>query len=88
MSLSPEEIGIGSSSELTITIDNSANPGPINEIDFTLPMPEGVIIRSPSTECGGIVTVEDDGALLRFSNGEVGASATCEIRALVTQNLR
>ncbi|MDP6207410.1 MAG: hypothetical protein QGG01_03835, partial [Roseibacillus sp.] len=27
LTLSPDEIGVGSSSELTITIDNSANPG-------------------------------------------------------------
>ncbi len=87
MTLSPEEIGVGSSSELTITIDNSANPGPISDIQFTLPMPEGVIVRGPSSECGGTVTIEGDGALLRFTDGEVPSSNSCEITAIVTQSV-
>ena len=87
MTLSPEEIGVGSSSELTITIDNSANPGPISDIQFTLLMPEGVIVRGPSSECGGTVTIEEDGALLRLTDGEVPSSSSCEITAIVTQSV-
>ena len=84
MALSPDEIGVGSSSELTITIDNSANADPIGNIGFTLPVPQGIRISGPLSECGGVLAMEGDGSLLRFSGGSVSASGSCEVRAIVT----
>ncbi len=88
MALSPDTAGVGSTSELTITVDNTVNPGPISQLAFTLTMPAGVTIRALSSECGGTLTTENDGALLRFSGGVVDTSSTCEIKALVTQIIR
>ena len=84
MALSPDEVGVGSSSELTITIDNAVNSDALGNIEFTLPLPEGVRVSGPVTECGGTIAVEGDGSLLRVSGGEVPASGSCEIRAIVT----
>ena len=88
MALSPDTVGIGSNTELTITVDNTVNPGPISQLAFTLPMPAGVTVRALSSECGGTLTTENNGSLLRFSGGAVETSSTCEIKALVTQNIR
>ena len=88
MALSPDTVGIGSTTELTITVDNTVNPGPISQLAFTLPMPAGVTVRALSSECGGTLTTENNGSLLRFSGGAVETSSTCEIKALVTQNIR
>ena len=88
MLLAPDTVGIGSTTELTITVDNTINPGPISQLSFTLPMPEGVTIRALSSECGGTLATENEGSLLRFSGGAVDTSSTCEIKALVTQNIR
>ena len=51
-------------------------------------MPEGLTIRALSSECGGTLATENEGSLLRFSGGAVDTSSTCEIKALVTQNIR
>ena len=88
MALSPDTVGIGGNTELTITVDNTVNPGPISQLAFTLPMPAGVTVRALSSECGGTLTTENNGTLLRFSGGAVETSSTCEIKALVTQNIR
>ena len=88
MALSPDTVGIGGTTELTITVDNTVNPGPISQLAFTLPMPAGVTVRALSSECGGTLTTENNGSLLRFSGGAVETSSTCEIKALVTQNIR
>ena len=88
MLLAPDTVGIGSTTELTITVDNTINPGPISQLSFTLSMPEGVTIRALSSECGGTLATENEGSLLRFSGGAVDTSSTCEIKALVTQNIR
>ena len=88
MALSPDTVGIGGNTELTITVDNTVNPGPISQLAFTLPMPAGVTVRALSSECGGTLTTENNGSLLRFSGGAVETSSTCEIKALVTQNIR
>ena len=88
LTLSPDEIGLGSSSELTITIDNSANPGDIDLLAFSLSLPEGVIFATPAnplSECGGTITVEDGGSLLQFTEGVVSDSGTCSITAIVTR---
>ncbi|HAO96694.1 MAG TPA: hypothetical protein DCQ96_11615, partial [Verrucomicrobiales bacterium] len=69
-------------------VDNTVNPGPISQLAFTLPMPAGVTVRALSSECGGTLTTENNGSLLRFSGGAVETSSTCEIKALVTQNIR
>ena len=87
MALSPDTVGVGSTTELTITVDNTVNPGPISQLSFTLPMPAGVTIRALSTDCGGTLTTENNGTLLRFSGGTVETSSTCEIKALVTQTI-
>ena len=86
MALSPDTVGVGSTTELTITVDNTVNPGPISQLSFTLPMPAGVTIRALSSDCGGTLATENNGTLLRFSGGTVETSSTCEIKALVTQN--
>ena len=91
LTLSPDEIGVGSSSELTITIDNSANPGEIDLLAFTLSLPEGVIFATPAnslSECGGNITVEDGGSFLQFTEGVVSDSGTCTIKAIVTRTER
>ena len=88
MALSPDTVGIGSTTELTITVDNTVNPGPISQLAFTLPMPAGVTVRALSSECGGTLTTENNGSLLRFSGGAIETSSTCEIKVLVTQNIR
>ena len=88
MALSPDTVGIGGNTELTITVDNTVNPGPISQLAFTLPMPAGVTVRALSSECGGTLTSENNGSLLRLSGGAVETSSTCEIKALVTQNIR
>ncbi len=91
LTLSPDEIGVGSSSELTITIDNSANPGDINDLAFTLSLPEGVIFATPAnplSECDGKITVEGGGSFLQFTEGVVSDSGTCTIKVIVTRTQR
>ena len=54
-SFAPGSVSLGGKSTLTFTIDNSANPTKVDELDFTDQLPTGMAVADPanaSTTCG------------------------------------
>jgi hypothetical protein len=85
----PSTIGPGSLSTLTFTITNE-NGVPITDMGFTDVLPVGVSIASPSnasTSCANaVLTAPDGGGTVTFSNGDLGAFATCGVAVDVTSS--
>jgi hypothetical protein len=86
MSLSPETVGIGSCAELTFEVQNDSATA-VNDLAFTLNLPDGVILSNPAnpvSECGGVFVATDGGNTITLSGGAVSANATCSASVGVT----
>lgn len=85
----PDTIGPGSISTLQFDIINNDRQFPVTELAFTDSLPAAVTIATPAqavSGCGGILTAPDGGTTISFSDGAVGAGATCSIRVDVTSS--
>ncbi len=86
MSLSSETVGIGSCAELTFEVQNDSASG-VNDLAFTLNLPDGVILSNPAnpvSDCGGVFVASDGGNTITLSGGSVNANATCSASVGVT----
>ncbi|MCB1053933.1 MAG: hypothetical protein KDD11_00290, partial [Acidobacteria bacterium] len=87
---SPSTIGPGSNAQLTFTIDNSTQPTPTTDLDFTDVLPAGVTLSTPAlptTSCtGGTLTAPDGGTTISYTGGSVAAGATCTVSVRVTSS--
>ncbi|MCP3868633.1 MAG: DUF11 domain-containing protein, partial [Gammaproteobacteria bacterium] len=87
----PDTIGPGSVSTITITITNP-NAAPVEEMDFTDTLPASVVtIANPanaSTDCGGsaILSAPVGEGTITFSDGKLGAFESCTVVVDVTSN--
>ncbi|WP_299620499.1 autotransporter domain-containing protein [uncultured Tateyamaria sp.] len=81
----PDAVEQGDTSDLTYTIDNSANAIQAGELAFTDSFPEGLVATSVAitNTCGGTVTTATDGTLLTLAGGTVAEGASCTITANV-----
>ena len=84
------EIGPGSVSTLTFTIDNTASADGVTDLDFTDNLPAGMTIATPANvtkTCGlGTVTAPDGGTTISYTGGTLGAFSTCTITVDVTSS--
>ncbi|MCG8456776.1 MAG: hypothetical protein MI919_10895, partial [Holophagales bacterium] len=84
----PPSIGVGGVSTLTLTIDNSTALVDATSLDFTDPLPAGVVVASPenavSTCTGGTVTAVSGTGTISYTGGTVAAGTSCTISADVT----
>ncbi len=88
-SFNPDSIGPGSVSTLTFMITNGDPIGGVRDLAVTDTLPEGVTMAVPAnlnSTCGGTVTAPDGGGTITFSDGSIGASATCAISVDVTSS--
>ena len=99
-SFSPNSIPLGSKSTLTFTIDNSANPNRVDNLDFTDNLPTGIVVASPSnatTDCGTAtipptlravsgtrVIILDANGVFSFPALAAGATCTVSVEVLGT----
>lgn len=79
---SPSTIGVGESSRLVFTIDNTGS-SPLGELAFVNNLPAGLAI-SPSpaleTDCtGAVLSAPAGGSTITFSEGAVGAASSCTV---------
>lgn len=85
-SFAPGSIPLGSTSTLTLTIDNT-NGGSINTLSFTDQLPAGMIIATPAnaaTTCPGGSITAISGTSSIFFLGSVGAESSCFVAVDVT----
>ena len=84
----PDQIGVGQTSTLTFTVDNSASALSADNLDFTDNLPAGVVIANPanaSTTCtGGTITAVAGSGVISYTGGSVAAGATCLVQADTT----
>ncbi|WP_412062671.1 PKD domain-containing protein [Rubrivirga sp. IMCC45206] len=95
---SPDEIGPGSASLLTLTIDNSASATPLTGLAFTDALPGPVQLADPaalSTSCVGgsrdgtvpVLTGGPGDTTFSLSGGSVPGGATCTVTVYVTTDV-
>jgi len=88
LAFSPASVGVGATSTLTFTIDNSANAVSATSLGFTNNLPAGVTVAaapSASTTCtGGTLTATASSGTISYTGGTVVAGATCTVSADVT----
>ncbi len=86
-------VNLGSRTELTFTIDNTANPNPVTEFDFTDTLPSGMVVADPasaSTDCGSMsmpaALIADPGtdvislvAVGTVNSPALGAGSSCTV---------
>ncbi len=84
----PSAIGIGQTSTLTFTIDNTASAVVASALAFTDNLPAGIEVAATpnaSTTCtGGTVTAAAGTGTISHTVGTVGAGASCTVQADVT----
>jgi len=82
-SFAPTPVAAGGVSQLTFSIDNSAESVAANGLSFVDPLPAGLRIASPanaSISCtGGTLTAPAGGTQIDYSDGSVAAVAACSI---------
>ncbi|GAB4125804.1 MAG: hypothetical protein Tsb0027_24990 [Wenzhouxiangellaceae bacterium] len=82
-SFAPTPVAAGAVSQLSFSIDNSAESVVANGLNFVDPLPAGLRIASPanaSTSCtGGTLTAPAGGTQIDYSGGSVAAAAACSI---------
>ncbi|MCP3956603.1 MAG: CSLREA domain-containing protein, partial [bacterium] len=87
---SPSKIQPGAVSTLTFTIDNTANPIALTNLDFTDTLPANVTIAgtpNQSKTCtGGTITLSGGNQITYDSGGSVAASSTCTVQVDVTSS--
>lgn len=87
-SFTPNTIGPGSTSTLTLDITNSTT-SPASDVAFTDSLPAAVVIATPArafSDCGGILSASDGGATISLSGGRLGASESCTTTVNVTSS--
>ena len=85
-SFAPNSIGLGFSTTLSFTIDNTASVLPVNNIGMIDNLPAGVILATPpmaSTTCGGTLTAVSGAGVVSLANGSVAAGASCTFQVTV-----
>ncbi len=83
----PAFLGLGQSSTLTFTIDNSGSVLAASSLAFTDNLPAGIVVATPSVTsntCGGTLTAIAGAGTISLSGGAVGAGLTCTIDVAVT----
>ena len=86
-SFQPATIGSGSVSTLGFTIANPDPVDPVSDLAFTDVLPGGVTIATPAgaaSTCTGTLSAPDGGTTISFSDGALGAGASCTIQVNVT----
>jgi uncharacterized repeat protein (TIGR01451 family) len=85
---SPAEIGLGETTTVVITIDNTAGALPVSGLSFTDTLPAGMTVADPanaSTTCtGGTVTAVPGAGSFEFAGGSVAAGGSCTVMVDVT----
>lgn len=87
-SFSPDVIVVNGVATLVFTIDNTASPEAVTDLDFTDNLPADLRIATPanaSTTCtGGTLTAAPDTAVVSYTGGTVPAGSTCTVQVSVT----
>lgn len=90
-SFTPDTIFSGGTSTLVFTIDSTANPVAVINLDFTDNLPAGVVVNTPpnaSTTCtGGVITAVAGSSVVSYTGGSVAAGATCTVQVDVTSSV-
>ena len=82
------QISPGSTSTLTITIQNTGNVA-LSGMGFSDSLPAGLKIAggsAPSNNCGGTLTADAGTQLIQLKNGSLGPSASCKMSVNITGN--
>ncbi len=86
----PDLVFSGQASQLSLSIDNSANVLDATALDFTDNLPALLVVASPSnasTTCtGGTLTATPGSGVVSYTGGSVSAGATCEVLVDVVPN--
>ena len=85
-SFSPNPVGIGVTSVLTITLTNP-NASAITGAAFTDTYPAGLVNTAAAggaTTCGGVVTAANNAGSVALSGGTIPASGSCTVTVNVT----
>ena len=84
----PETMNPNDISTLTFTIDNTGSTADAVSLDFTDPLPAGLVVADPAnvtTSCtGGTVTAVPGAGVIIYTGGSVAAGATCTLSVDVT----
>lgn len=87
-SFTPAGIGVGGTSTLTFTIDNTLATAAATNLAFTDNLPAGLLVAATpnaSTTCaGGTLSAVSSGSSVVYSGGSVPAGSTCMVQADVT----
>jgi len=79
----PNPVAAGGISQLTLTIDNSAESVSADGLTFSDPLPSGLRIATPAnatTTCiGGTLAAPDGGTQIDYAGGSVAAGASCAV---------
>ncbi|MFT5165066.1 MAG: hypothetical protein ACI8P3_000290, partial [Saprospiraceae bacterium] len=94
-SFSPASVNLGERSTLTFTIDNTANTGDMNSLNFTDNLPAGIVVADPpniSISCtGGTLTAAPGSSVIiydyPFTFPALAAGASCTISLDVIGNV-
>ncbi len=86
----PASVGVGASSSLVFTIDNSANMADASSLDFTDNLPAGLLVAMPANatnNCmGGTLTAVEGTSVISYTGGTVGALSSCTISVDTSAN--
>jgi hypothetical protein len=84
----PASVLVGEASTLTFTIDNSASSSAATGLDFSDPLPAGLVVAplpNASTTCtGGTLVAVPGSGEISYTGGSVAAGATCTVQVDVT----
>ena len=96
-SFSPDMVQLGETTTLTFTLDNTANGGAVDSLEFTDTLPPGLIVASPAnagTDCplnaSGAFAAAPGGSTITYQSGFVAplptlaAGASCTLSVDVT----
>ena len=87
----PDQVVVGDSTLVLLTIDNSGSTQPVTGLAFVDDLPQGMRVASPnqaSHDCGAGSLVAPVGSVsVSFSGGTVAAGAVCTVRFAVVATL-
>ena len=87
----PNPSGENEATTLTFNIDNTANGAAAANLDFTDPLPTGMVVATPanaSVGCtGGTLTAVSGSSSISYTSGQVGSGASCVISVDVTAGI-
>ncbi len=85
----PNSIGLGLSSTLTFTIDNTPSALSAQSLFFIDNLPAGLVVAMPpmtNNTCAGTVTAVPGAGSISLSGGTVAAGVTCTVQVNTTAN--